>query len=783
MGPAPSPRSAAVLAVRALALTLCIPLLALAIVAACALVALRHHAVILAGAGLFVALPGLLTLRRLRLRDGEPAPGAAADRAAEPGLWRLVDGECRALGIAPVVQVRIALDHAVCVVRTRAGPTLVIGAPLAFAVSEQVLRVAVAHALLRDADRLGRLLDGWAGQVLDGAHAWAVLPLSGPWRALARRIWPQVAAAMRARVLLADARCSERLGAAAAASFVRASVRDRIFTTYWHEEVVPCLDAGYRPPLLDGWRRFREDPGVCEHVSIATAAALDGGGSRDDPLPVLGARMRAVEAAAGTHDDAAADGPPLSPRTSLGQLEAAALAASGASGASVLVPLDWERVADAVWWPQVLADAVLHRRELEGHTLADLPRLARLATAPRYGDEARAAPTLDVLAAALAVALAGSGWKLVAEPPGPLRAICDEHELLVLDIPRFLATAGEHEDFDRVLDETGVAGVTLAPVVAAASAHPEPAWPTLTVPSALALRRTRRLRRMTTAEFAIAGPLGAGLCVVIAGMALSVTGRAQAAVLGAAAVAASAALAWWLAKRARIAFGSGCVSITSGELRIEDRGLLRAPLVIDRAQVRAVAIDEHGARSALGLPLRFPFGQSLWSHPSSPAMAASGWLWSGPHDSSVRLLGAGDEVPNLLLLFSEPLPGPPMRLRGSGLPHGGEALAGLALRVEDVRAAQTAFDGWGVVRPLSEEDGRMDHGPVFEDRRERTAQQRAWRSGWLLVACGVIVPPVALAALWEANLLRASARLRASVLCVAAVAVFSVRWAVYAGWV
>ena len=782
MGPTPSSRTATLLAIRALALTLCVPLAALAILAASAVLALRHDIVILAWAGLFLALPGLQALHWARRRDRAAPAGVDVDRAAEPGLWRIVGEECRALGVAAPQELRISLDHAVCVARAAGGRTLVVGAPLAFAVPERVLRVAVAHALLRDAGRVSRLLDGWACRVLDRTHAWAVLPLSRPWRVLARRIWPQVAAALRAQVLLADVRCSERLGAAATAGFLRAGVRERIFATYWREEVVPCLDAGYRPPLLEGWRRFRQDAGVCEHVSIAVAGELDAAGARDDPQPALGARMAAVEAAARSHD-APADGAPLAPRTPPDELEAAALAASGAGVGGVLVPLGWEHVAHAVWRPQLITEAVIHRRELEGHTLADLPRLARLAVAPRYGDQTPAAPALDVLAAALAVALERDGWKLVADPPGPLRAVCEDSELLVLHIPHFLSASTEHEDWDRVLQQTGVAGLPLAPAVEEADRAPAPAWPTMTVASRLALRRTPQLRRMTTAAFAIAGPLGVGLCAVMAGLAVTASGGAQVAGFAAAAAAASGALLWWLGKRARIAYGSGSLRITDGELRIEDRGLLRAPLVIDRAQVRAVAIDEGTARNALGLPLRFPFGPSLWRHPSDPQQAASGWLWSGPHESSVRMLGAGDEVPNLLLLFSEPLPGPPMRLRGSGLPHDGEALAGLALRVDDARAAQTAFDSWGVVRPLSEEDGRMDFGPAFQRRRERAVQRRAWRRGWLLVACGVIVPPIALVALWDAALLRSTAPGRALVLSGAAIAVFAARSASYAGWV
>ena len=779
----PSSHGGRALALRALALTLCVPLGAVAILAAGVFAALRYDLVLLGWAGLFVALPGLQTLQWTRRAEREGPPGATVERAAEPVLWRLVEEECAALELAAPTELRISLDHEIWVERHAGGRTLVVGAPLAFAVSERVLRVAVTHALLRDANRMGRMLDGWARRVLDRAHSWAILPLSWPWRALTERIWPHVAAALRARVLVADADCARRLGAGAAAGFLRAKARDDIFATYWQDEVAPCLEAGYRPPLLEGWTRFRQDPAVSEHVNTAIATGLDVAGVRQDPAPTHGERLAAIEAVAGAAGASAGSGP-LVPRTPPAALEAAALRASGGSGGGVLVEVGWDRVAQAVWRPRLVTAAALHRHALEGQTLADLPRLA--AQAARRPDAARGGLTLDALAAVLAVALADRGWQLVAQPPGPLRAVHDDHELLVLQIPRFLAGGREHEEWERLMAETGLTGVPLAPAVDDAPTAPsplEPQWPTLTVPSALELRRTPQVRRMTAAALAIAGPLGVVLCVVLGGLAVSASRPFESLGFGVAAGMASLALLWWLAKRARIAFGRGSLSITSGGLRIEDSGLLREPLVIDRSLIRAVAIDAGAARNVLGLPLRFPFGPSPWGHPSSPALAASGWLWTGAHDSSVPVLGAGDEVPNVLLLFSEPVPGPPMRLRGRGLPHGREALAALALRVEDLAAAHQAFAGWDVVRPLSEEDGRLDLGPVFAFNRDRAAQRRAWRRGWLLVACGLVIPPVALIALWDAATLRRSARLRSAALTVAAVVVVTVRGALYAGWI
>jgi hypothetical protein len=205
-------------------------------------------------------------------------------------------------------------------------------------------------------------------------------------------------------------------------------------------------------------------------------------------------------------------------------------------------------------------------------------------------------------------------------------------------------------------------------------------------------------------------------------------------------------------------------------------------MIIDRSHVEAVAIDGGATRSVGGHALRFPFGPSPWLHPSDPELAATGWLWSGPHPVSVPMIGAGDEVPNVLLLFTEPLPGPRMRRRGEGLPQQGEVLTALALCVDDTDGAHDALAGWGVVRPLREHDVRREVGPEATDHREHGAARRSGRQAWILVASGLIVPPVALAALWHVASLWRTERLQAAALGLAASSVCGVGIAVYAGW-
>lgn len=783
----PSSRAADLLALRALALTLSIPLGTAMFVAGAVVAGILSQQkgtfVVLVMVAGFVAMPGLQSMRRFRTPAVTRPQGARVDCESEPALVLLVADECRALGVDPPAQLRISLDHAVCMTRSRGWRTLVVGAPLVFAGSAPVARAAVAHAVFRDRSLLCRLLDRWAPEVLECAYSWAFIPVVGvPWRAATRAIWSHVATASRAHVLLADAHCARRLGAGAAAEHLRVQARGDAFTAFWTGDVAPCLDAGFRPPVLEGWQLFRQEPAVAEHLSTAVAADLDPACECDDPLPTIGARLDVIERCAepAAHPGVAR----FAPHTAVTEIEAAALRATDDVFGRTLVELQWDRVAEVVWLVRLRVEAARHREALAGYTAADLACLAEQAAARDPDGVADGGLTLQALGAALTVALVDDGWELMAGPGTGLRAIEEEHTIYALEIPAFLSD-GADDEWDRVLVDAQLGDLPLAPehdVPPSEVATIAPPWPTFTAPATLGLQRTRGLRRATVIAIAIGGTLGIALCAVMVALAFAAPTRGAQLFFAGTAPAASLALAWWLRSRTRIAFSRGAVSLTSGELRIDDRGLLREPMVIDRSHVEVVAIDGGATRSVGGHPLRFPFGPSPWLHPSDPELAATGWLWSGHHPVSVPMIGAGDEVPNVLLLFTEPLPGPRMRRHGEGMPQQGEALTALALCVDDTDGAHDALAGWGVVRQLREYDVRREVSPEATDQREHVAARRSGRQAWILVAGGVIAPPVALAALWHVAGLWRSERMHAAALGLAASAVFGVRMALYAGW-
>jgi hypothetical protein len=129
----------------------------------------------------------------------------------------------------------------------------------------------------------------------------------------------------------------------------------------------------------------------------------------------------------------------------------------------------------------------------------------------------------------------------------------------------------------------------------------------------------------------------------------------------------------WGRRRLRAAADADAGLFVQPDAVVVRHPALAEPAVISRDAIRAVAVDPVAAPS---------------SRHSLPVLTASGderltWLWLRYSGGSVPMLGPPLRAPNLAILFDG---------------------AGLLLRVRDVTAAERAFSGWGVVRPLTGDD-------------------------------------------------------------------------------
>lgn len=234
-------------------------------------------------------------------------------------------------------------------------------------------------------------------------------------------------------------------------------------------------------------------------------------------------------------------------------------------------------------------------------------------------------------------------------------------------------------------------------------------------------------------------------------------------------------LAWlgwriWLTGRRT----GGTLTIDAGGLVAHDPAILREPLRIPRASLRA-AVVERDDRAAERFRVHADSGPFTGG-------ARDGWLWERGHGSAVPALVREErDEPNVALLLEPPVAVPRLRGHRAHGPLAGERLAGLLLRVEDPAAAEEALDRLGVLRPLTAPDAyALAEGLGWGDQepagsRRALLARSTQRTGWLMLAGGVVFPlcgflaAVAGLTLWQGGRRRSGAALMVAgaVVCVA----------------
>jgi hypothetical protein len=226
-------------------------------------------------------------------------------------------------------------------------------------------------------------------------------------------------------------------------------------------------------------------------------------------------------------------------------------------------------------------------------------------------------------------------------------------------------------------------------------------------------------------------------------------------------------LAWlgwriWLTRRR----SHGTLRIDADGVVAHDAAMLREPLRIPRANLRAAAVERDDR-----------VGSRFRVHSNSGPFWGSerdGWLWERGRGSAVPALMRGErDEPNVALILEPPVPAPRLRGRRAHGPLAGEQMAGLLLRVDDPAAAEAALAELGVLRPLTVPDalaladglGWVDEGPAPTGSRRALAIRSTQRTGWLMLAGGVVFPlcgflaAVAGLTLWQGGRRRSGASL------------------------
>ena len=219
------------------------------------------------------------------------------------------------------------------------------------------------------------------------------------------------------------------------------------FGAYWSQEVVPVVQAGYLPPIAEGFRRFNADARVSKaEAKVLEEALREVETNPYDTHPPLAERIAAVSALP-EGPDPAGEPAAISLLSDVAGLERRWFATLfDAVSVGKLVAIAWDEVASTVllpaWRKAVLENVVA----LEGATVGDLPRFvaegqlrARLLPGFVGADDdpdARKAFVRWLAAVGTILALERAGWTIESPPGAPVSARRNGDTLLPFDALR-----------------------------------------------------------------------------------------------------------------------------------------------------------------------------------------------------------------------------------------------------------------------------------------------------------------------------------------------------------
>ena len=341
-----------------------------------------------------------------------------------------------------------------------------IGLPLLSALEEDEVRAVIAHELGHH--HAGDLYLGpWVHRTRM-AVAVALARLEGasfvlhlPFALYARVFLRLTRQASRDQELAADAIAGRVVGPdAAARALIGVERLAPRWGAYFQGEVVPLLNAGHRPPLLDGFRRFLAQPVLRQDVQEAIARMTDHTPHEMDTHPPLSERLASLSSARVTRPPPS--GSALALLDSVERAEKDALDVALMPGHPALKPITWDAVGDiwvAMWRARLRTEPRIEKAAIEA--IPELAKKWESLEPPQRGisllsPAAKRKQVHDLLGCRLAVGLADRGYRIEAPPGGETRAIKDDKSIEPEAIVRKLV-AGEINGtaFRRALIEAG----------------------------------------------------------------------------------------------------------------------------------------------------------------------------------------------------------------------------------------------------------------------------------------------------------------------------------------
>jgi Zn-dependent protease with chaperone function len=229
-------------------------------------------------------------------------------------------------------------------------------------------------------------------------------------------------AVSRRQEFIADEVAAGVVGSAAMISGLRKVTATAFaYQSYWYSELVPIMQAGYRPPLTTGFGRFTTRPELSSLMDgIVQQEHAQGKTSPYDTHPSTRDRVAALER---LPSPPAVDGrPAASLLRDLNECERRLLGTISGDLAD-LKPIDWPAVGAAVYVPRWHARVQQHGALLRSYTCGrppateqELKQIGSGIVPTNAPDEARVGAAWQLIIAAYAVALLPLGWSAETLP-------------------------------------------------------------------------------------------------------------------------------------------------------------------------------------------------------------------------------------------------------------------------------------------------------------------------------------------------------------------------------
>ena len=362
-------------------------------------------------------------------------PGPLLNPAGQPRLFAELRGVANAVGEAMPADVYVTPEMNAGVLQRGRRRVMVLGLPLLQVMTVAQMRAVLAHEfghyragdtrlgpwIYRTRETIERTLSLTSGQ-----NALLQLPFL-----LYGRIFLRVTQAVsRHQELAADELAARTVGAAPMIEGLRALARGSIaWNVYWRQEVVPLLEAGFQPPLAEGFSRFLAEPGLSSRISEAAARLL--AQQRADPYdshPPDAERIAALTALPG--GPSGEEGPAaVTLVEGMVAIEPVILAGILKPGVR-LRPVSWDQAGAVALLPGLRERVRKQAGLVGGYTVGWLPELLKHAERLGFSEAGarrrRLAPEqaraigLGLVGAAFAGALAQNGWSLESLPGRPV---------------------------------------------------------------------------------------------------------------------------------------------------------------------------------------------------------------------------------------------------------------------------------------------------------------------------------------------------------------------------